>query len=209
MGFCDLLSHHPWLADPQHCPLTLGRLFQLFAATSLFGLSLPQPQQWDSLPHTAVRLVSGPGSLQCSLRGSLATSELPSAIYWRAVGGATLGPKECSLQASACWHGVSVGPFPPRVPRGEQGTSPSTLGFLRGSLPCLCPWGLNPHQGETQALLIVSCSCSLLSDPSLGISLNPRRDLSSSWRAGNRLHVNFMSSPLQGLQLNILYPETT
>ena len=83
------------------------------------------------------------------------------------------------------------------------------LGFLRGSLPCLCPWGLNPHQGETQALLIVSCSCSLPPDPSLGISLNPKRDLSSSWRAGNRLHVNFMSSPLQGLQLNILYPETT
>ena len=163
----------------------------------------------DSLPHTAVRLVLGPSSLQCSLRGSLATSELSSTVYWRALRGATLGPKECSSQASACWHGVSVGLFPPRVPRGKQGTSPSALGLLRVSPPCLCPWGLNPHQGETQALLIVSCSCSLPPDPPLGISLNPRRDFSSSWRAGNRPCVNFMSSPLQGLQLNILYPEST
>lgn len=192
MGFRDLLSHHPWLADPWHCLLTLGHPLHLFAATPPFGLSLLQPQPWDLLPHTAIRLALGPGSLQCSLRESLATPELPSAFYWRALGGATLGPKECSPQASTCWHGVSVGPFPPRVPQGEQGTGPSTLGFLRGSLPCLCPWGLNPHEGETQALLIVSCFCSLPPDPSLGISLNPRRDFSSSWRAGNHPHVNFI-----------------
>ena len=141
MGFCDLLSHHPWLADPQHCPLTLGRLFHLFAATSHFGLSLPQPQPWDSLPHTTVRLVLGPGSLQCSLRGSLATSELPSAIYWRALGGATLGPKERSPQAPHVGMGSLWGHFLPESLEVNKALAPLLWAFYRGLFLASAPGG--------------------------------------------------------------------
>ncbi|KAB0342249.1 hypothetical protein FD754_019175 [Muntiacus muntjak] len=56
------------------------------------------------------------------------------------------------LELHACW---SQHPSPqPYMKKCRVFGENQQCSCVKGSLPCLCPWGLSPHQGETQALLI-------------------------------------------------------
>lgn len=153
-------------------------------ATALFGLSLPQPLPRYPPPH----ITSVPPSSHTDLKSQLPSvflERVPRNVkdvphsYWRAVGGSHIRP---CLTCLPCWHGASVGPFPPKVPRGKQGASPSALGFLRGFLTCLCPRGFEPESGQDRGFAYIL----LLLIP------QPQEGLSSSPRAGNGPCVNFI-----------------